>query len=199
MKTHTMNLSIIKGVIKQDVSKGITLSTSKGDVRPNLRFNNLKISPLIHLLFKNHKDTNDDKNNRIFSASYEQKNHIVIDDISLVLTEKQEIMFDDPAEKDAKNNLLYLIIVEQDKYDIQPVVKREVTKLIANSREKDADNAVVKRYLFKLKSETLLEIATGPSKINNIGYYWDGKHVFHGTYHMLEKMIREKKSVRSYL
>jgi len=199
MKTHTMNLSVIKGVIKQDVSKGITLSTSKGDVRPNLRFNNLKISPLIHLLFKNHQTNQNNQNHQIHYASYEQKNNIVIDDISLVLTEKQEIMFDDPLEKDARNKLLYLIIIEQDKYDIQPVVKREEIKLIANSREKDADNAIVKRYLFKIKSKTLLEIATGPRKINNVGYYWDGEHVFYGSFHMLEKMIKEKTSIRSYL
>jgi hypothetical protein len=195
---YTSHITIKNSTLKDNVSKGITLSSENNDSKPSIQFNNLKIYPTLKLLYQLNSKYNTD---RIYKPIFYYNNHYVIEDISLVLTTKKDILFDEPIDKDKNNMLLYLVIVDQDRSEVKPIkANKEECKLIYQSINKDTDNAIIKKYLYKfMKNNSQLEIETGFMKNNNMIYLWKNKSIYTGSKFHIDKLIKEEESIDKYL
>jgi DNA-binding transcriptional regulator WhiA len=196
MICYTSHLTIKNGIIRNDISKGIVLHSEPGDIRPNLSFNNLKIFPSLKLLY-----THNINKDNIYTAEFSEHENYIINDISLVTTKQHDIIFHESNVKDKDNMLFYLIIINQDNSDIQPIkVDKNDCRLIYQSINKDADNAKIKKYLYKfINNSSMLEININKSKQNNIGYLWKDNLIWTGSVFNLNKMLKEENDIDKYL
>lgn len=186
--------------MKNEVSEGIVLYVESGDIKPNLKFLNRKIYPSLELLHINReKSHHENENLKVFQTRRnDQKQSFLIKDVSLALTNNTEVLLVEPIIADDNHCLFYLVINDQDKHEIKPEKPPKGIRLIAQSVEKDVNNTVVRKFLYKITVEEIIEIATGVKK-NHVGYLWLNRKMFYGPTFDLQKIIDEQEQVSSYI